>query len=845
MTRLDDADRLQALAATGLMDTEPEESFDRLTRLAAQMLEAPVAVVTLLDDQRQFLKSAVGLPTGERPLSHSFCRHVVEDDAPFVVTDARRHPRVADNPAVTESGVTAYCGVPLTTASGATLGSLCVVEMTPREWTPAEVHVLEELAAATVTEIELRSAHRALQERERALALTEQRFRRIFEDAAIGMAVISLGGDWMQVNTRLCAMLGYAEAELVGGAFRAITHPEDRQRHAAAVASLRAGECSEAVFEKRYLRADGEAIWTRVSLALIHEDGRPLHYISQIEDITQRRRVEEERDALYEQQTELLNLLPDTLVGLYGPDLRCLSLRGSVLAATGLNPDTFVGRPLEETLPPSQVDQLRPRILSALAGRESSGRYVSELTGRTYHAEVVPYRRGEAIVGALFVGRDITEQLLHQEQTRMLATIVEQSGEAIIAKDDRAVVTAWNHGAERLYGYTAAEAVGRPISLIIPPEREGEERLLLHRALAGETIPAHQTRRMRRDGSRLDVMLSVSPLFDADGTPAGASVIARDITAQIAADDARREAEERLRVTIEHSPVGVALVDLRRGCAGRLLSVNDGLERILGTPAAQPAPHSLFDLVHPDDVAAVSADLLALSEARDARTEAEVRILGARGREDWVLLAGAAVPSPAGPPRQAVVHVLPIGERKRAEQELQFLAEHDPLTGLRNRRSFAAELSSALTGAREDQAVSVLMIDLDGFKAINDSLGHSAGDAVIVGFAELLSETLRSSDVIGRLGGDEFVALLPHAGAEQATAVAEKILAATRERLGHTGPDGVTLTASIGAATSDPRAPVGDAALLAAADVAMYEAKQLGRDRAVTHVALLGATASA
>ncbi|HET9073594.1 MAG TPA: PAS domain S-box protein [Solirubrobacteraceae bacterium] len=840
MPRLDDPDRLEALAATGLMDTEPEESFDRLTRLAAHMLKAPVAVVTLLDDRRQFLKSAVGLPTGEGPLSHSFCRHVVEDDAPFIVADAHHHPRVRENPAVAESGITAYCGVPLTTSAGATLGSLCVVEKIPREWTPAEVQLLEELAAATVTEIELRSANRILQARERALAASEERFRRIFEDAAIGMALVALDGAWLQVNPRLCLMLGRRESELLGGSFTSITHPEDQECHLDAVAALAAGERGEAVFEKRYVRSDGELVWARVSLALIREGERPLHYISQIEDITERRRVEEERDALHEQQTELLNLLPDTLVALYGPDLRCLALRGSVLASTGLDRESFIGRPLEETVPRSQVDQLRPRILSALAGVESSGRYVSELTGRTYSAEVVPYRRAGAIVGALLVGRDITEQLAREAQMRMLATIVEQSGEAIIAKDDRAVITAWNGGAERLYGYTAEEAVGRPISLIIPPERTGEDVQLLARAMAGETIPAHQTRRMRRDGSRIDVMLSVSPLLDADGTPTGASVIARDITAQIAAEHARRDVEERLRVTIEHSPVGVALVDLRRGATGRLLSANDGLERILGGPTGPGVPRSLLDLVHPDELSGVAADLQTLSEAPNARAEREVRVIGAGGRADWVLLAGASVPALAGPPRQAVVHVLPIGERKRAEQELQFLAEHDPLTGLRNRRSFATELSSALAAARGHHALSVLLIDLDGFKAINDTLGHSAGDAVIVGFAELLSESLRSSDIIARLGGDEFVALLPHASAEQATAVAEKLLSATRERLGHAGADG-HLTASVGAASFDPAEPVEDTALLAAADAAMYEAKQLGRDRCVTHVALVGA----
>jgi diguanylate cyclase (GGDEF)-like protein len=158
-----DAERLAALRATGLLDTLPEPAFDRLTRLAVAFLRAPTAAVSLVDDRRQFFKSAVGLgepwaSRRETPLSHSFCRHVVEGERSFVVDDAREHPLVCDNLAVPELGVRAYLGVPLKTASGHVLGALCVIDGERRRWGDDEVALMSELASLVMTEIELRLA---------------------------------------------------------------------------------------------------------------------------------------------------------------------------------------------------------------------------------------------------------------------------------------------------------------------------------------------------------------------------------------------------------------------------------------------------------------------------------------------------------------------------------------------------------------------------------------------------------------------------------------------------------------------------------------------------------------
>ena len=157
--------RLAALHDTALLDSPSEEAFDRLTRLATRLLHVPVALVSLVDADRQFFKSCIGLPepwasARETPLSHSFCQHAVQRASPLVIEDAREHPLVRDNLAIPDLGVVAYAGIPLATGDGLVLGSFCVIDHVPRRWTDDELATLHDLAAAVATAIELRALTR-------------------------------------------------------------------------------------------------------------------------------------------------------------------------------------------------------------------------------------------------------------------------------------------------------------------------------------------------------------------------------------------------------------------------------------------------------------------------------------------------------------------------------------------------------------------------------------------------------------------------------------------------------------------------------------------------------------
>lgn len=198
-----DPDRLRALRDADLLDTPPEEGFDRLTRLASRLAAAPTALVSLVEDERQFFKSSVGLRSDlaearETPLSHSYCKHVVDTGQPLTLDDARENELTRESPAIQDYDAISYCGVPLKDEDGNILGSFCVLDSQPRGWTEEQVSVLKELAEMVTTEIRLRKTARYLDQANRDLQDANQALRDFISVASHDM------------KNRLTAVLGFS-----------------------------------------------------------------------------------------------------------------------------------------------------------------------------------------------------------------------------------------------------------------------------------------------------------------------------------------------------------------------------------------------------------------------------------------------------------------------------------------------------------------------------------------------------------------------------------------------------------------------------------------------------------
>jgi PAS domain S-box-containing protein len=234
---------------------------------------------------------------------------------------------------------------------------------------------------------------------------------------------------------------------------------------------------------------------------------------------------------------------------------RVTFLNGVAEVLTGWGSDEARGRPLsdifrvvnEHTRRPAEDPALRALGEDAIVGLAGHTVLITrDGTDRPVEGTAAPMRDGGAApLGAVLVFRDVTERRRADEAQARLAAIVESSDDAVVSKSLDGVIRSWNTGAQRIFGYTAAEAVGRPITLIIPPERWDEERDILARLRRGERIEHYETVRVARDGRRLDISLTVSPVRDPEGNVVGASKVARDVTDRKRAEEALREADRK------------------------------------------------------------------------------------------------------------------------------------------------------------------------------------------------------------------------------------------------------------------------------------------------------------
>jgi diguanylate cyclase (GGDEF)-like protein/PAS domain S-box-containing protein len=283
----------------------------------------------------------------------------------------------------------------------------------------------------------------------------------------------------------------------------------------------------------------------------------------------------------------------------------------------------------------------------------------------------------------------------------------------------------------------------------------------------------------------------------------------------------------------EDAAIGIALVDLDPAAGGRVLRVNPALCELTGRSRQALEGSDAGAILHPEDCDEVRVAMAQLAAGELTGFRLEGRLVRPDRHPVWVILNASVGRDGQGRPAYSIWQLLDIEERKRFEGELGYLADHDPLTGLLNRRAFARELTDRIVQARRyGGGGAVLFLDIDDFKYVNDTLGHNVGDQAIAGVGRAIEQRIRETDILARLGGDEFGVLLPSATLAEAEALSARLLEAVRD-LGPIVPrSGRRLTVSIGVAKfAEPSAEMSADDVLIESDLAMYAAKETGKDR--------------
>ena len=460
-----------------------------------------------------------------------------------------------------------------------------------------------------------------------------------------------------------------------------------------------------------------------------------------------------------------------------------------------------------------------PGSLYAAAVRDVTTRRAAEEALRSAHARAE--RTAEALLAA-------------NEELRLRAAVAEHLGEGVaLVRAADGVIVYTNERWDELFGHVRGELVGQAVTSLTvsgaPTLDELDVALAAHTSRAA--VWAGEVQNMRKDGTRWWAQASISGFVHPEHGQVWISVH-QDVTERRRALEAAEESEARFRSVFDVSPIGMAVVD----SACRFVSANAALCELLGYSAAQLAGRSFAD-VTPGDDAHRDVDLVAEAFAGSRRSfTLQKRYLHASGRVVWAEVRVARLPG--ADEQRAVLMITDITAHKQAEEDLAHRALHDELTGVANRALALERLGQALARvARGDHGVGVLFADLDEFKAVNDRLGHGVGDQVLREAANRIASVVRPYDTVARLGGDEFVVVCDGLPADRALARMQLMALAERLRRAVAAPiavghETVTVTASVGGAAADGRAPTSPGELLDRADRALYAAKEAGRDRA-------------
>ena len=585
------------------------------------------------------------------------------------------------------------------------------------------------------------------------------RWGHIFEHAEWGIVVVGADAQYIElVNPAFAKQHGYSAEEIMALPFSALFATENRA--ALPIHINKAYELGHYTFESRQIRKDGSIFPVQLDFTAVKdEDKQTLYSVVNVQDITERK------------QAEIISLQHKFAIDITHDGFWMTDAQGILQDANR-------------------------------AYAEMSGYHLDELRGM----HISQFEAKERSI----------------DQVKKHMTKIDSTDDAIITKTLKGNIETWNAGAERLFGYTANEAIGCSMDLIIPPDRLNEETEILARIISGERVTHFETIRRHKDGSLINISATISPVMDDDGNVMGASKIARDITE-------RKQAEESLLITasvFDNSQEGILITDANNN----IVDVNPAFIRITGYSY--------------DEVIGKNPKLLSSGRQNEEFYKTFWQSLqenGAWRGEIWnrrksgeafaELLSISAICDSDGKALRYVGVFSDITTIKLHEAELSHVAHFDSLTNIPNRVLLADRMRQSIAKtSREQNMMAVCYLDLDGFKPINDTLGHEVGDEVLIEIAKRIGNTIRGGDTVARLGGDEFVVLLLGLEkGEECVATLERLLASISQPI-----KVINKLCSVSASVGVSIYPLDDEdsdTLMRHADQAMYVAKQTGKNR--------------